>query len=65
MSYEENCTFPDRANKDIHTTVFLDQLVDVIAPLVVALGAFAAEHVELALDVAEDEVGSGHGVPQI
>jgi hypothetical protein len=31
-----------------------------IAALAVALGAFDAEHVELALDVAEDEVGSGH-----
>jgi hypothetical protein len=26
----------------------------------VALGAFDAEHVELALDITEDEVGSGH-----
>jgi hypothetical protein len=40
--------------------VFLDQLGDVIAALAVALGAFDAEHVELALDVAEDEIRSGH-----
>ena len=38
-----------------------DQLVDVIAALPVALGAFDAEHVELALNVAEDEVTAGHG----
>jgi hypothetical protein len=31
----------------------------VIAALAVALGAFDAEHVELALDVGEDEIGSG------
>ena len=37
-----------------------DQLVDVIAALPVALGAFDAKHVELALDVAEDEIRSGH-----
>ena len=39
--------------------VFLDKLVDVIAALAVALGAFDAEHVELAFDVAEDEIGAG------
>jgi hypothetical protein len=38
--------------------ISLDQLVDVIAALAVALGAFDAKHVELAFDVAEDEVGS-------
>jgi hypothetical protein len=32
----------------------------VIAAFAVALGAFDAEHVELALDVAEDEIRSGH-----
>jgi hypothetical protein len=37
-----------------------DQLVDVIAAPAVALGAFDAEHVELAFDVAEDEIGAGH-----
>jgi hypothetical protein len=36
-------------------TVFLDQLVNVIAALAVALGAFDPEHVELALKIAEDE----------
>src|SRR5438046_9418616 len=40
--------------------VFLDQLCDVIAALARALGAFDAKHVELAFDVAEDEVGAGH-----
>ena len=34
--------------------------MDVIAALAFALGAFDAEHVELALDVAEDQIGSGH-----
>jgi hypothetical protein len=38
----------------------LDQLVDVIAALAVALGALDAEHVELAFDVAEDEMGPRH-----
>jgi hypothetical protein len=33
--------------------------VDVIAALAVALGALDAEHVELALDVAEDEIRAG------
>ena len=36
-----------------HAAVLLDQLVDMIAPLAVALGAFDAEHVELAFDVTE------------
>jgi hypothetical protein len=36
--------------------------VDVIAAPAVALGAFDAEHVELALDVAEDQIRSGQGV---
>ena len=40
--------------------VFLDQLMDVIAALAGAPGAFDVEHVELAFDVAEDEIGSGH-----
>jgi hypothetical protein len=43
-----------------HAAVLLDQLVDVIAALAVALGAFDAKHVELVLDVTEDEIGSGH-----
>jgi hypothetical protein len=34
--------------------VFLDQVIDVIAALAGALGAFDVEHVELAFDVAED-----------
>ena len=34
-----------------------------IAALAVALGAFDAEHVELAFDVAEDEIGAGHCSP--
>jgi hypothetical protein len=34
--------------------------VDVIAAHAVALGAFDAEHVELAFDVAEDERCAGH-----
>jgi hypothetical protein len=38
----------------------LDQLVDVVATLAVAPGALDAENVELALDVAEDEIGSGY-----
>jgi hypothetical protein len=51
-------------------TVFLDQPLDVIAALAVALGAFDAEHVELAFDVTEDQIcgclpvlrsGSGSG----
>jgi hypothetical protein len=33
--------------------------LDVIAALAGALGAFDVEHVELAVDVAEDEIGSG------
>jgi hypothetical protein len=39
--------------------------VDAIAALAVALGAFDAEHVELAFYVAEDEIGSGHGVASL
>jgi hypothetical protein len=38
------------------TSQFLDQLVDVIAALAVALGAFDAEHVELALDMASPQI---------
>jgi hypothetical protein len=41
--------------------VFLDELVDVIAALAVALGALDAENVELVFDVAEDEIRAGHG----
>ena len=40
---------------------FSISLCDVIAALPVALGALDAEHVELAFDVAEDEIGAGHG----
>ena len=40
--------------------VFLDQLMDVIAALAGAPGAFDVEHVELAFDVAEDEVSARH-----
>jgi hypothetical protein len=38
----------------------LDQLVELEAPAV-ALGALDAEHVELAFDIAEAEIGSGRG----
>jgi len=38
--------------------VFRDQLVHLIAALARALAAFDAQHIELAFDVAEDEVGS-------
>jgi hypothetical protein len=34
--------------------------MDVIAALADALGAFDAKHVELAFDVAEDEIGPRH-----
>jgi hypothetical protein len=43
-----------------HAAVFFDRLVDVRAAPAVALGAFDAEQVELAFDVAEDEIGAGH-----
>jgi hypothetical protein len=36
--------------------IFLNELMDVIAALAGALGAFDAKHVELAFDVAEDEI---------
>jgi len=39
--------------------VFLDQPVDGVAGLAVAFGAHDAKHVELTLDVAEDEIGPG------
>jgi hypothetical protein len=38
--------------------VFRDQLVHLIAALATALAAFDAQHIELAVDVAEDEIGS-------
>jgi hypothetical protein len=41
-------------------SLFLDQLVDVIAALAVAFSALDTEHVELAFDVAEDEIRSWH-----
>jgi hypothetical protein len=40
------------------TAVFLDQPVDVIHASAAALGTFDAEHVELAIDVTEDEIGT-------
>jgi hypothetical protein len=40
------------------TAVFRDELVHLIAALARAFGAFDAQHVELAVDVAKDEVGS-------
>ena len=40
--------------------VFLDQPVNVIHAPAIALGAFDAKHVELAFNVAEDEVGPRH-----
>jgi hypothetical protein len=36
--------------------VFLDEFADAVAALAGALGAFEVQHVERALDVAEDEV---------
>jgi hypothetical protein len=38
--------------------VFLDDFADTIAAFAGALGAFDAEHVELVLDVAKDEISS-------
>ena len=38
----------------------LDEPINVIAALAVALGAFDAKHVELAFDITEDEIGAGH-----
>jgi hypothetical protein len=35
-----------------------------MAALAVALGALDAEHVELAFDIAEDEIGAGPGWSQ-
>src|SRR5215510_7648994 len=43
--------------------VFLDQAGDVVAPLAVASGTFDAEHVELSLDVAEDQKVTGRSGP--
>jgi tripartite-type tricarboxylate transporter receptor subunit TctC len=40
--------------------VSLDELADVIAALAGALCAFDAQHVELAVDVTENEIGPGH-----
>ena len=37
-----------------------DQLVHLITALARAFGAFDAQHVELAFNVAEDEVGARH-----
>jgi hypothetical protein len=46
-------------------TVLLDQLVDVVAALAVALGALDEEHVELAFDVAEDEISMMAGAAKV
>jgi hypothetical protein len=40
--------------------VFLDQPADAVAALTLALRALNTQHVELALDVTEYEIGSGH-----
>jgi hypothetical protein len=40
--------------------VFLDQPVKVIHASAAAFGALDTEHVELALDVTEDEIVAGH-----
>jgi hypothetical protein len=40
--------------------IFLDEFMDVIAALAGALGAFDVEHVELARDIAKDEIGPRH-----
>jgi len=40
--------------------VLLDQPADAIAALVLAARAFDAQHVEFALNVAENEIGAGH-----
>jgi len=39
-------------------TVFLDELTEAVAALAGAFRAFDAQHVELALDIAKDEVGT-------
>jgi hypothetical protein len=39
--------------------VFLDELADAITALARAPGAFDAQHLELALDVTEDEISPG------
>ena len=44
----------------IKLPLFLDQFADLLAALAGALGAFDAENVELAVDVAEDEIGARH-----
>src|SRR5262245_31279745 len=41
--------------------VLFDELGDAVAALAVALGALDTQHVELALNIAEDEVTAGHG----
>src|SRR5262245_34411143 len=40
--------------------VLLDQLSHAVAALAVALGALDAQHIELALNIAEDDVTAGH-----
>jgi hypothetical protein len=42
-------------------TVFRDQLAHLIAALARAPAAFDAQHIELAFDVAENEVAARHG----
>ena len=43
--------------------VLRDQLRHAVASLAVAPSAFDSQHVELAVDVAEDELAAGHGEP--
>jgi hypothetical protein len=38
--------------------ILLDELADAIAPFAGALGAFDAEHIELTLNVTEDEISA-------
>ena len=40
--------------------VLLDQLADTVTALALAARALDAQHFELALDIAEYEIGSGH-----
>jgi hypothetical protein len=40
--------------------VFFDQFEDVIAALAVAFGAFDAEYIELAVEIAESEIAARH-----
>jgi hypothetical protein len=40
--------------------VLLDQLANAVAALALASPAFNTKHVELALDIAEYDIGAGH-----